>query len=190
MQPGPDGGGRTNLFSLVAYIPDPLGSFLDRLRTELVPSCRLKAHVTVLPPRPIFDNVDAALDQLRSGLRDFSPFEVRATQVEMFSLTSVVYLCVGAGFAKLRRLHEVLNTGPLQFCEPYPYHPHITLAQQMAPEQVEGVFELARLRWAQCPFERSFTVESLAFVQGTCTGDWIDLVECPVGSVAAVPQNR
>ena len=44
---------RINSFALVSYIPEPLAGFLDRLRQELVPNCFLRAHVTILPPRPI-----------------------------------------------------------------------------------------------------------------------------------------
>ena len=44
---------RLNVFALVIYIPDPLGRFLDDLRTELVPGCNPHAHVSVLPPRPL-----------------------------------------------------------------------------------------------------------------------------------------
>ncbi len=44
---------RLNVFALVIYIPDPLGRFLDDLRTALVPGCNPHAHVSVLPPRPL-----------------------------------------------------------------------------------------------------------------------------------------
>ena len=187
MQSDTDPGGRINLFSLVAYIPDPLGGYMDQLRQELVPSCRLRAHVTVLPPRPISEEAGKAIEQLRSQLRDLVPFDVQAKDVDMFSMTSVVYVAVGAGFNKLRRMHDVLNSGALKFCEPYPYHPHLTLAQQMTPEQIGGVYETARIRWAQCPFERVFPGDVLTFVQGTAMGTWIDLAECPIGQPVATP---
>src|ERR1035438_9490908 len=44
---------RLNVFALVIYIHDPLGSFLDDLRRQLVPGCNPHAHVSVLPPRPL-----------------------------------------------------------------------------------------------------------------------------------------
>ena len=185
MQSVPRSGERINLFSLVAYIPDPLRIYLDCLREELVPSCQLRAHVTVLPPRPLSDNLTAASEKLRLDAREFLPFEAEVGDVEIFSLTSVIYLAVGKGFSKFRRMHDVLNSGALQFCEPYPYHPHITLAQQISPEQAPGVFEMARTRWAECPHPRRFPVDTLTFVQGASNGDWVDLEEVPVGVVAA-----
>jgi 2'-5' RNA ligase len=183
----PDEEGRINLFSLVAYIPDPLGSFLDALRKELVPSCNLRAHVTVLPPRPIAVDIESACEQVRSSTRDLAPFEVRGGDVEIFSISSVVYLSVGAGFSKLCHMHESLNVNGLQFNEPYSFHPHITLAQQITPEQTGWLYEVARLRWAECRVERSFLVDHVTFVQGTCVGTWVDLAECAIGTGAHTP---
>lgn len=183
----PGEGERINLFSLVAYVPDPLGSFLDQLRRELVPECKLQTHATVLPPRPVFDDVEAAVGQIRSRMRGFSPFQIEVKDVEIFSLTSVVYLGIGAGYSELCRIHDALNNGVLQFCEPFEYHPHITLAQQLVPEQVPGVYEMARRRWAEFPDTRLFTVDALTFVQATVFNMWIDLEECAVGEVTASP---
>ena len=50
---GTGGAQRINLFALVVYIPDPLAGFLDDLRKELVANCLPRAHVTILPPRPL-----------------------------------------------------------------------------------------------------------------------------------------
>jgi 2'-5' RNA ligase len=181
-----DGGERINLFSLVTYLPEPLGPFLDQLRRQLVPSCNLQAHVTILPPRPLSIDIDSAVAMVRNHLHDFSPFQVWLRNVEIFALTSVVYLEIGSGALELRRMHDALDVDGLRFNEPYPYHPHVTLAQQTAPEQVEGIFELARCRWAEFDYVKSFQVDSVTFVQATTKGKWIDLAECGIGTVASI----
>ena len=43
--------GHQTVYGLVAYINGTLGNFLYNLRQELVPSCRLRSHVSLLPPR-------------------------------------------------------------------------------------------------------------------------------------------
>ena len=177
--PGP--AQRINLFSLVAYIPDPLGTFIDRLRQELVPECNLRAHVTILPPRPLIEPPEAAAAHVRSMLREFAPFEAHLNEVEIFTMSSVVHLALTTGFVELCRLHHALNNGPAQFCEPYPYHPHVTLAQQITPEQIPAVFELARYRWAEYPQSRCFSVEKATFVQATSANTWIDLEDSSLG---------
>src|SRR6476660_9151793 len=120
---------KLNQFALVIYIPDPLARFLDELRLELVNGCRPRAHVTVLPPRPLPD-VEAALEEARIMSPEFPPFEIEAGDVEVFPKTKVIYIGLRSGGDQMRTMHEALNTGALLFDEPYAFHPHITLAQE------------------------------------------------------------
>jgi 2'-5' RNA ligase len=181
MASDPCSGERINLFSLVAYLPEPLGSFVDQLRGELVPGCSLRAHITILPPRPLAGKPEDAWRHIRSKLRDFKPFEVKLNEVEIFTMSSVVYVALKRGFDEIETLHAALNTGAAQFAEPFPYHPHVTLAQQIAEEQVPAVFELARYRWAQCTHARSFLVDRATWVQCTIFNTWTDLDEDALG---------
>ena len=59
------------------------------------------------------------------------PFDVELTEIGIFPVTNVVYVEVGEGAAELERMHRAMNTGPLGFKEPFPYHPHVTLAQEI-----------------------------------------------------------
>ena len=175
-----------NQCAVVTYIPDPLGSFLDELRKQLVPSCLPRAHVTILPPRPLNIPVESAWEIIRTRVEEFPLFEIEATDVEVFETTNVVYLAIGKGFRELVELHDRLSNGPLAFEEPYPYHPHITLAQGINPEQVPAIVEQARVQWQKYPYERSFVVEHITFVQNTTHEIWIDLAETQLGKLHAV----
>ena len=88
---------RINSFALVSYIPEPLAGFLDELRQELVPNCFLRAHVTILPPRPISSSPEAAWETVRTLAPLFPPFEVEMTQVEVFPVSDVIYIGIGRG---------------------------------------------------------------------------------------------
>ncbi len=164
-----------NLFALVTYIPDPLGHFLDDLRRELVPGTAPHSHVTVLPPRLLSVPPAEAIAALRRWIFEVGPFEIGAAQVEVFPGSDVVYIEVGQGREDLYRMHQAMNVGPLAFQEPYPYHPHITLAQDLTHQQSIELAEMARRRWSQYPYQRAFTVESLDFVQSTDRKVWLDL---------------
>src|SRR5579872_2290857 len=118
-----NGGGQVNSFALVSYIPQPLAGFLDRLRAELVQECHARAHVTVLPPRPLPCNTEEAWRALQAGVQDFQPFLVDLGPVEIFPVTQVIYISVLSGHAELKRLHAMLNTGQLAVEEPFVYHP-------------------------------------------------------------------
>jgi 2'-5' RNA ligase len=171
---------RINLFALVTYLPEPLAGFIDRLRQELVPGCSLRAHVTHLVPRPL-ENPGLAAEEIKDRLRNYQAFELELNDVGIFTLTSVVHVTLTGGFSSMQGLHDRLNQGAAFHKEPFPYHPHITLAQQISPAQVPAVFELAHLRWAECRHQRKFLVDRATWVQGTRFNTWIDLEEFPLG---------
>src|SRR5580704_15314205 len=125
---------RLNVFALVIYIPGPLGQFLDDFRRKLVPGCNPHAHVSLLPPRPLAVDWQVASEQVRTVLNGWTPFEIELTGIEIFPVTNVIYLQVGSGADELRQVHQAMNAGSLEFQEPFPYHPHITLAQELPRE--------------------------------------------------------
>ncbi len=130
----------------------------------------------MLPPRPLAGGLpENAWDDLSDSLDGFTPFRVELTTIEVFPGTNVIYLAVGGGYRELEIMHGALNQGPLEFAEPYEYHPHVTLAQQLLPEQVEKAAECARARWKEFSYSRSFTVDRLTFVQNTQENRWADL---------------
>src|SRR5262245_7957801 len=98
-------GERLNQYALVIYFPDPLARFLDDLRRELVKGCRPRAHVTVLPPRPL-QNMDAAMEQGRTMAVEFAPFEIEAGDIEIFSKTHVIYIGLRRGTPEMRAMHD------------------------------------------------------------------------------------
>ena len=175
---------RLNVFALVTYIPDPLGSFLDDLRRELAPASNPHAHVSVLPPRPLAVEWQAASGQVRSLAEGWAPFEIELTGLQIFPVTNVIYLEIGAGGAELRRMNAAMNTGALEFEEPFPYHPHITLAQEIPPPEVRAVHELARRRWKEYGGGSVFRAERTVFVRNTLNNCCIDLAEYSLGAVA------
>jgi len=181
-----DGRDRVNQFALVIYIPDPLGRFVNDLRLELAPSCRPHAHVSVLPPRPLGCPWQLACKEARALAEEFTPFEIEATGTAIFPLSKVIYLEIGNGARELHRMHERLTRANLAHDEPYPYHPHITLAQELPPEAVADAYELARRRWNAYMGPRSFTAERAAFVQNTADNHWLDLAGFSLSGVPAL----
>jgi len=178
-----DGAPRINLFALVVYIPEPLAGFLDDLRKELVPDCLPRAHVTILPPRPLQAGTDAAIEQARIVAGGFAPFDIATGEVEIFPTTDVIYIGIQSGERELREMYRALNQGPLAFREPFPYHPHITLAQNLPADRVQSLYKLARKRWAAFPHSRHLRAERACFVQSTIECTWVDLAEIRLSGV-------
>lgn len=175
---------RLNLFALVIYVPDPLGRFLDDLRRELVPHDNPHAHVSVLPPRPLRVDWTVASNQVRLLTDAWSPFDIELTDIDTFPVTDVVYLELGAGTSELRRMHAAMNRSVLDFVEPFDYHPHLTLAQEISHDAVARLRETAVRRWREYQGPRRFRAERAVLVQNTLHHRWIDLAEYALGTVA------
>jgi 2'-5' RNA ligase len=173
-----------NLYALVTYLPEPLRRFLNNLRMELVSGCHLRAHVTVLPPR-LLASEKAAWNQLVAQMRDFDAFELELGEICVFCDTNVIYLSIWSGREKLIELHDRLAQGALAFDEPFPFQPHITLAQGLPVEQVAAAKEYAAQAWAAYSGPRSFTLDLVSFVQSTRDSEWVDLGELALGTVQA-----
>jgi len=181
----PDGVEYLNSFALVSYIPEPLAQFLDHLRTELVPNCFLRAHVTILPPRPIESTREKAWEELRDAAYALEPLDITLSSVEIFPHSDVIYISLGAGRDEVNGMHDKLNKGSLAYDELYEFHPHITLAQNLTPDQVDELSRVARRRWAEYSGSRAFRVETVTFVQNTRWHGWIDLAELALGRLVA-----
>ena len=177
------GGGCSGVkhFALVSYIPGRLAAFLDSLRAELKPGCMLRAHVTVLPPRPLQLDVNESIRSLAAESRDCQPFGVELGDIAIFDKSNVVYLSLSRGEHELHALHENLNSGQLEYDGPFPYHPHITLAQDLTYDEALACAHVARCRWAGWDGPRGFNVEELAFVKSVAPGVWRDLARIDLG---------
>jgi 2'-5' RNA ligase len=173
---------RLNVYALVIYIPDPLGAFLDDLRRELVPLCNPHAHVSVLPPRSLALAWQVAAEQVRTYAREWAAFEVHLGDIGRFPVTNVIYIELEGGAAQLHGMHARMNTAALASPEPFVYHPHITLAQELQAGQVEEVHRLARRRWEEFTGPRTFRAERATFVQNTIGNCWIDLAAFPLST--------
>src|ERR1035438_9380053 len=116
---------RLNVFALVTYVPGPLGDFLDDLRRRLVPGCNPHAHVSVLPPRPLAVDWQVSGEQVRACATSWAPFAIALERLRIFPVTNVIYLELGQGAGEMFRIHQAMNSPPLEFDEPFAYHPHI-----------------------------------------------------------------
>ena len=174
--------GQQALFALVVYIPEPLGRFLDELRRELVPGCNPHAHVSVLPPRTLAVPWQDACEEARRRAGEFKPFLIEALEIQVFHRTKVLYIEIGAGAGELRRMHKAMSSGLLTFKEPFRYHPHITIAQDIPEGRVEQLYQLACERWEGYRGDRAFRAAKAMFVHSNDRSCWTDLAELPLGT--------
>ena len=178
---------RINSFALVSYLSGPLADLLDEIRHDFAPDSHAKAHLTILPPRPLASfgsptAVAEALTDLQTRLRDFPPFTVELGGIEVFPDTHVIYVSIKLGFEELERMHRKLNGGSLEWQEPHSYHPHVTVVQELAPVDVLNAAQFARWRWSEFKHSRTVRVHRLTFVQNTIENSWTDLAMLELGT--------
>jgi 2'-5' RNA ligase len=172
------------LYAVIAYVPGRLGQFVDQQRDRLNPDyAAALAHVTVLPPRPLDCPPEHAVRILREQCAQWEPFDVAVGDAGMFwPVKSVVYLSLTQGGDQLSGLHQRLNSGLLARAEPFPFVPHLTIAQDLNEVQTRAVLAAVSEEWARYDGERSFRIETLCLVrqgEGHC---WINLAVIPLSS--------
>ena len=171
------------VYAAVAYVRSPVGIFVEELRRELHPAhTHADAHLTILPPRPLRGTEQQAFDLLTDVCRSVNPFEVVMGDVESFvPITPTVFLRVARGAYRMRELHDLLNRGALDYQEPWPYMPHLTIVKTDTIAEALKIEDIARQRWNAYTNTRTVRIAKLTFVKGN--GErWVDLSAAPLGT--------
>jgi 2'-5' RNA ligase len=125
-------------------IPEPWGSLLTRRRLEAGDPNAVPAHVTLLGPTEI---PVAALPAVERHLARVAaahlPFGLHLRGTGTFRpVTQVVFVTVAAGISECELLAAAINAAPQLRRElRFPYHPHVTIAHDVAPEALDKAYE-------------------------------------------------
>lgn len=142
---------------VVVAIPEPWVTQLTELRLGLgdLQGSRVPAHVTLLPPIPVpTARRTEVIRHLRSVSQRHQPFRITLRGTGSFRPASqVAFLCVDEGGDQCRMLADDIRTGPLDHPLRYPYHPHVTLAQDIDDPAMDLALEVAE------GFEASWVVQ-------------------------------
>lgn len=165
-------------YALVAYVRSPVGTFVEQLRREVYPEhAHLPAHVTVLPPRCLQGTEDEALASVAHFASSQPAFEIGMGDVETFvPSTPTIFIRVARAAYRMRELHDAMNSGALQYDEPWPYMPHLTIAKLNCVPDVEKVIQRVRQRWQEFTGSRDVVIDNLAFVRGS-GHTWFDIAQ-------------
>ena len=171
-------------YSVIAYLRGRLGQFIDEQRDKLNPEYSSSlAHVTILPPRSLIFPPDELIASLRKRCAHREPFDVTVEGVNTFwPANGVVFLSLSDGFDELLALHRELNVGDLHQYEPYPFVPHITVAQDLDDQATQETLVALANAWEKYDGDKSFRVESLCLVQQSEGVKWRNLAPIPLSS--------
>jgi 2'-5' RNA ligase len=127
-------------------IPEPWGSLLTRRRAETgdPQAAYVPAHLTLLGPTEIARaSLPAVEEHLAEVAAGFPPYTLHLRGTGTFRpVTEVVFVAVAAGISECELLAEAIGSAPTLHRETrFPYHPHVTVAHDVAPEALDRVYE-------------------------------------------------
>lgn len=151
-------------------IPQPHAEVLTGWRRRVGdPSADLIfPHVTLLPPTPVPECALPEIDaHLVCAARAQPPFVMHLSGTGTFRPTSpVVFVQVAQGLADCEALEAAVRSGPLARVLDFPYHPHVTIAQDVDAAALDAAYE------GMSGFVARFTVETFVLFCRDCTGRW------------------
>ncbi|WP_236862779.1 2'-5' RNA ligase family protein [Brevibacterium daeguense] len=144
--PTPDENGMVSI-GITLDVPEPFATTLREARLrfgdergESVPT-----HITLVPPMEIpVESTPGVRGHVRAVANETSPFVIQLRGTGTFLPTSpVVFIAVSRGISECQTLSERLRHGVLNQALAYPYHPHVTIAQELPEEALEQAYQEA-----------------------------------------------
>lgn len=130
---------------VVILVPEPLASRVREVRSAAGDqgASVIPTHVTLVPPTQVAAaELDLVIEHVREVSSRSAAFELILQGTETFApITDVAYLRVHKGAQQCALLQEALRTDPLVRELDYPYHPHVTLAQNVGEHARERARE-------------------------------------------------
>ena len=152
-------------------IPEPWGSQLTMRRAAAgdPQAAHVPAHLTLLGPTEVapddLESIDAHLSTVAAAHPAFT-LHLRGTGT-FRPVTDVVFVAVAAGISECELLAEAVHATPaINRPQRFPYHPHVTVAQDVPAKQLDRVFaDLAG-------FEARFPVVGFTLFEHCPAGRW------------------
>jgi 2'-5' RNA ligase len=126
-------------------VPDPFGTALQEFRVSLGDESarHIPTHITLVPPAKV---PDGSLEKIEAHLHEAAarqrPFRVRLRGTGTFRPVSpVVFVGVVEGIAGCEMLSAATRSGPLAVEVGFPYHPHVTVAHDLADDRLDRAFD-------------------------------------------------
>ncbi len=167
------------MLGVAIAIPDPHSSVLVNWRRRVGdPAAELVfPHVTLLPPTPVpADAMDDVERHLRAAAGAHAPFVMHLAGTGTFRpLSPVVFIQVATGVSDCELLERAIRCDPLDRDLEFPYHPHVTVAQELPDTALDEAYD------GLAGFVARFTVKRIVLFARDAGGSWDWRSEFPLG---------
>lgn len=164
---------------VIVLLPEPLAAHVQAWRRAFRDPARelIPPHLTLVPPQTVaVEDLRAAVDLVDRAAATAVPGVVELQGAATFLPESpVAYLVVSEGLPTLRMLESTLRTPPLDQ-RSFPFHPHVTVAQDRPDEELE---EAAR---DLASFRAAFPLPELTLMEEDEHAGWRVVHQARVGS--------
>jgi 2'-5' RNA ligase len=164
---------------VAVLVPAPVDAEVDGMRRALGDGAlgRIAAHLTLVPPVNVpADRVGDALDVLRSAAAATAPLRLRLGPATTFQpVNPVVYLAVGGDVDGLHALRDRAFRPPLERPLTHPFVPHVTLADEVAPERIPAALA------ALADYAVDVTVDRVYLLREEPGRLWRPIADAPFG---------
>jgi 2'-5' RNA ligase len=165
------GGGATVRIGVAFDIPEPWGSQLTRRRVGAGDplAAYVPAHLTLLGPT---DVDPAALPRIERHLAEvaaqYPPYTLHLRGTGTFRpVTEVVFVAVAAGISECEQLAAAIGAAEALYRETrFPYHPHVTVAQDIPAAALDEVYD------DLAGFSARFRVDRFTLFEHSGDGHW------------------
>ena len=164
-------------------LPPLVAAEVDGLRRALGDPARerIPPHLTLVPPVNVREeHVEDAIAVLRHAAASSAPFTLTLGPPSTFLPENpVVYLAVSGAVDELHVLRDAVFTPPLERKLSWPFVPHVTLADGIAPERVRDAVAVLG------DYERDVTIASVHLLEERERA-WTPIADVPFGGPAVV----
>jgi len=173
--------GETTRIGVAIDIPAPWGAQLTQRRADAgdPQAAYTPAHVTLLGPTEVAGDALPAIERhLEKVAAAQQPFTIHLRGTGTFRpVTEVVFVTLVVGISECELLAEAITSADEVSRESrFPYHPHVTVAQDVPAEALDEVFE------DLSGFSCKFPVDSFTLFSHGGEGPWRPRRDFPLGS--------
>lgn len=149
--------------AVAVVIPEPHASVLSGWRQRLGDErgAAIPPHVTLLTPTKVpRDDLAVIRTHLAKSAETAAVFGMHLAGTGTFRpLSPVVFIQVATGIAECELLENSIRSGPLLRDLPFPYHPHVTVAQELPDAALDEAYD------GLASFTARFTVDRFSLFE-------------------------
>jgi len=165
-------------FGLVIDVPEPGRGSLQAARSLLgdPEGLTIPPHITLVAPLTIDPTeMSDVVAHVVGAAEQTEPFFVHLRGTATFRPVSpVVFVALSEGISRCEELERRIRTGPLAIDLRFPYHPHVTVAQELPDDVLDRAFhQLA-------DYDFRFRVERLSLYELDDNG-WVPARQIALG---------